>query len=77
MATEWKVEGTGAKTKIIATCPVCHYTQTFLDDDGLGDHLKVIQRQFKHNLCNGLIENIPPEIRDLYWQRAVISPHVR
>jgi hypothetical protein len=78
MATEWKVEGQGTGTKIIAECPVCHSGRTFpfrgifpfheISGPKFNNALR-----FKHNLCGGLEEGIPNDIRDEYWQRAVIS----
>jgi len=68
MATEWKVEGKGPATKIMATCPVCHTSRTFH-----GVPVKVVKQLFKHNLCDGLVEPIPTKIRDLYWDRTVVS----
>lgn len=70
MQTEWKVEGRGAATKIIANCPACHTLRQFH-----GDPMKVVQEKFKHNLCNGLVESIPTEIRDQYWERAAVSQY--
>jgi hypothetical protein len=68
MATDWKVEGNGPKTKIKASCPVCHSEATMHGDPG-----KVIHEKFKHGGCEALVEPIPMDIRDEYWQRAVIS----
>ena len=54
--TEWKVEGTGSPTKIIATCPLCHTSRTFE-----GVPVRVVKQLLKHNLCDGLVEAIPRE----------------
>jgi hypothetical protein len=69
MATEWKVEGTGLATKINANCPKCHARETLCGDEPL----KVVDRKFKHTGCEGYDEPLPPEILELYWQRAVVS----
>jgi hypothetical protein len=74
MATEWKVEGVGPTTKIRAICHVCHYGATIPGNDLLEPSLKVIQQTFQHGpLCKGLAEPIPPEIREKYWNRTVVS----
>jgi hypothetical protein len=70
MATEWKVMGNKAATKITATCPVCHTGATLHGEPG-----KVIRKRFKHNGCKGLVESIPTAIRDEYWDRAVVSQY--
>ncbi len=70
MATEWKVEGSGPKTKITANCPVCRSGVSIC-----GEPKKVIRSKFKHNGCKGLVESVPTNIRDDYWQRAVVSQY--
>ena len=66
--TEWKVEGIGSAAKIIATCQLCLTSRTFQ-----GVPVKVVKQLLKHNLCDGLVESIPTEIRNLYWDRTVVS----
>jgi hypothetical protein len=68
MATQWQVEGTGSATKIIAICPVCHTSRTFH-----GVPVKIVKQLFKHDLCDELVEPIPTEIRNLYWDCTVVS----
>jgi hypothetical protein len=70
MATEWKVEGEGPKTKITANCPVCHSGATMI-----GEPFAVIKAKFKHNGCKALVESVPVKTRDEYWQRAVVSQY--
>jgi hypothetical protein len=69
MATEWKVEGKGAETRIKANCPACKSGEKFHNVPAE----EFVHLRFKHGGCKGLVETIPTEIRDLYWERAVVS----
>jgi hypothetical protein len=35
--------------------------------------MQVVLAKSKHNLCKRRVERIPTNIRDEYWQRAVVS----
>jgi hypothetical protein len=67
--TRWKVEGSNKRTKIAAYCPVCKTKGTIGGDDPM----QVVLAKSKHNLCKRRVERIPTNIRDEYWQRAVVS----
>ena len=66
--TEWKVEGGGQATRILANCLACHNSAMMY-----GPPEKGSRQVFRHGGCAGKVEAIPKEIIDLYLQRAVIS----